>query len=53
MLDQIFDMTLKEFKHPRSGQCVIAQLFFCGFICKNSKNFVFHGNQCKLQILYD
>ena len=40
-------------RHARSGQCVIAELFFCGFICKNIKAFAYHRIQCNLQILYD
>ena len=53
MLGQIFDMTLFESKHIRSGYSVLAELFFYGFICKMSKNFAFHRNQSKLKILYD
>ena len=52
MLGQIFDMTLLEFKHARSGYSVLAELFFYGFICKISKNFAFHRNQCKQKSLY-
>ena len=53
MLGQIFDMTVKESKHARSGYSVLSELFFYGFICKISKKFAFHRNQCKLSILYD
>ena len=47
MLGQIFDMTLLESKHARSGYSVLAELFFYDFICKMFKNFSFHINQCK------
>ena len=47
MFGQIFDMTLLESKHARSGYSVLAELFFYGFICKIFKNFAFHRNQCK------
>ena len=53
MLGQIFDMTLYESKHARFGYSVLAELFFNGFICKISKNFAFHRNECKQYILYD
>ena len=46
MLGQIFDMALKESKLARSGYSVLAEFFCYGFICKISKNFAFHRNQC-------
>ena len=61
MLGQIFDLTMKEFRHASSGQSVIAKLFFYGFICKKkkkkkkkkNKDFALHRSQCKSQILQD
>ena len=53
MLGQIFDLTLQEFRHARSGHIFIVELFFYGFICTKSKDFDFYRNQCKLQILQD
>ena len=42
---------VKEFRHAH--HIVTEELIFYGFICKKSKDFDFHRNQCKLQILQD
>ena len=61
MLGRIFDLTLQEFRHARSGHIFIVELLFYGFICKKKNpkilisieiNFDFHINQCKLQIFH-
>ena len=41
------DMTLYEFKHAHYGVILLR------FYLQKSTNFVFHRNQCKLQILRD
>ena len=49
---QKLNMTFEDFHKLQSGHNVTTELFKYGLFWKLSKNFGFHRNQCKIQILY-
>ena len=49
---QKLNMTFQDFHNLKSGYNVTTELFKYGLFWKLSKNFGFHRNQCKMQILY-
>ena len=49
---QKLNMTFQDFHNLKSGHIVTTELFKYGLFWKLSKNFGFHRNQCKMQILY-
>ena len=49
-LSQKLNMTFKDFHNIQSGCKVTAEFFKYGLFWKLSKNFGFHGNQCKCRL---
>ena len=49
---QKLNMTFQDFHNLKSGHNATTELFKYGLFWKLSKNFGFHRNQCKMQILY-
>ena len=49
---QKLNMTFQDFDNLNSGHNVTTELFKYGLFWKLSKNFGYHRNQCKMQILY-
>ena len=45
-------MTLEDFPNTQSDHSVTQELFLCGLFWKLSKNFGFHRNQCKKEVIY-
>ena len=46
------NMTLQDFPNIQSGHSVTQELFLCALFWKLSKNFGFHRNQCKKEVIY-
>ena len=49
---QKLDMAFQDFHNKQSGHSITAELFIYDLFWKLSKNFGFHRNQCKMQIVY-
>ena len=49
---QKLNMTFQDFHNIQSGHNVTVELFKYGLFWKLLKNFGFHRNQCKMQIVY-
>ena len=45
-------MILQDFPYTQSDHSVTQELFLCGLFWKLSKNFGFHRNQCKKEVIY-
>ena len=50
--NQNLNMTFQDFHNIQSSHNVIAESFKYSLFVKLSKNFGFHSNQCKMQMLY-
>ena len=52
VVSQKSNMTLQDFPNTPSDHSVTQELFLCGLFLKVSKNFGFHRNQCKKEVIY-